>query len=124
MEFNKRLYNLRKQKTLSQEELAHQLNVSRQTISKWESGDSTPDMEKIILLSQIFEITLDELVLGKMEAPGKETFLTTLEEKALTPTNKKKAKQALKIAGIIVGILVAIDILSMIIYFFLYGIPS
>ena len=44
MEFHNKLYHLRKQKGLSQEELANRLNVSRQTISKWEVGDSTPDM--------------------------------------------------------------------------------
>ena len=48
MEFNNRLYELRKQKGFSQEELANRLNVSRQTISKWEVGESTPDMEKLV----------------------------------------------------------------------------
>ena len=47
MEFNNKLYELRKQKGFSQEELANRLNVSRQTISKWEVGESTPDMEKL-----------------------------------------------------------------------------
>ena len=65
MEFNNKLYQLRKQKGLSQEELANRLNVSRQTISKWEIGDSTPDMEKLIAISDLFEISLDELILDK-----------------------------------------------------------
>ena len=60
MEFHNKLYNLRKQKVLSQEELANRLNVSRQTISKWEVGDSTPDMEKLIAISDMFEISLDD----------------------------------------------------------------
>jgi transcriptional regulator with XRE-family HTH domain len=129
MEFNERLYNLRKQKGLSQEEVANQLNVSRQTISKWESADSTPDMEKLKLLSQLFEITLDELVLGKAPASTQESFntselLNALEEKVLATDNKKKARKALKIAGIVIGIFVAVDIISMIIYFLLYGVPS
>ena len=51
MEFNNRLYQLRKQKGFSQEELANRLNVSRQTVSKWEVGDSTPDMEKLVAIS-------------------------------------------------------------------------
>ena len=46
MEFGNRLYELRKQKGLSQEELANRLDVTRQTVSKWELGDSTPDMDK------------------------------------------------------------------------------
>ena len=44
MEFSNRLYELRKKRGLSQEEAANKLNVTRQTFSKWENGDSTPDM--------------------------------------------------------------------------------
>ena len=66
MEFNNKLYELRKQKGFSQEELANRLNVSRQTISKWEVGESTPDMENLVAISELFEISLDELVLNKV----------------------------------------------------------
>ena len=55
MEFNNKLYELRKQKGFSQEELANRLNVSRQTVSKWEVGESTPDMEKLVAISDLFE---------------------------------------------------------------------
>ena len=65
MEFNNKLYELRKQKGFSQEELASRLNVSRQTVSKWEVGESAPDMEKLIAISDLFEISLDELVKGE-----------------------------------------------------------
>ena len=59
-----RIQNLRKLRGISQEQLADQLGVSRQTISKWESEQSTPDMEKIILLSDYFEVTTDYLLKG------------------------------------------------------------
>lgn len=128
MEFNNRLYELRKQKGFSQEELANRLNVSRQTISKWEIGDSTPDMEKLIAISDLFEISLDELVVGKVNSSNAASktseVLNVLEEKVCTPDNKKKAKKGLKIAGIIAGVIVAVDIISMIIYFALYGVPQ
>lgn len=129
MEFNNRLYELRKQRGLSQEELANKLNVSRQTISKWEVGDSTPDMEKLVAIGDLFDISLDELVSGKVlvctEQPQKTSeIFHVLEEKVLTTENKKNAKKGLKIAGIIAGVIVAIDILSMIIYFLLYGVPK
>lgn len=129
MEFNNKLYELRKQKGLSQEELANRLNVSRQTVSKWEIGDSTPDMEKLMAISDLFEISLDELVLGKEkissgDASRTSEVLEVLEEKVWTSENKKKAKKGLKIAGIIVGVLVIIDIVSMLIYFLLYGMPK
>ena len=62
MNFNEKLYELRKKEGLSQEELAEKVNVSRQTISKWEMSQSSPEMEKLINLSKIFDISLDELV--------------------------------------------------------------
>lgn len=62
MRFNEKLINLRKTKGLSQEELGIELKVSRQTISKWESCQSYPDFQRLVLLSDFFGCTLDELV--------------------------------------------------------------
>ena len=62
MNFNEKLINLRKTKGLSQEELGEELKVSRQTISKWESAQSYPDFQRLVLLSDYFGLTLDELV--------------------------------------------------------------
>ena len=125
MEFNNRLYQLRKQKGLSQEELASRLNVSRQTVSKWEVGDSTPDMEKLAAMSELFDVSLDQLVLGKEapqgEIPAKSELVSIINEKVLTPDNKKKAKSALKIAAIIAGIVLFIDAVTMIIYLLVNG---
>lgn len=59
-----RIQNLRKTKGISQEELADKIGVSRQAVSKWESGQSIPDVEKIILLSKYFEVTTDYLLKG------------------------------------------------------------
>ena len=50
---------------LSQEELGNKLNVARQTVSKWELGETTPEMDKLIKMSEIFNITLDELIKDK-----------------------------------------------------------
>lgn len=129
MDFNNRLYQLRKQKGLSQEELANRLNVSRQTISKWEVGDSTPDMEKLVAISDLFEVSLDKLVMGKEDevqvpATTKSEFVTVINEKVLTGENKKKAKSALKIIGIIAAVVLAVDVISMIIYFAINGLPT
>lgn len=57
---------LRKKNGWSQEELAEQLSVSRQSVSKWESGQSVPDLNKILALSQIFGVTVDYLVKDEM----------------------------------------------------------
>ena len=62
MNFNEKLINLRKSKGMSQEELGVELKVSRQTISKWESCQSYPDFQRLVLLSDYFGLTLDELV--------------------------------------------------------------
>ena len=51
MNFNEKLVNLRKSKGLSQEELGMELDVSRQTISKWEAGQSYPDFQRLVMLS-------------------------------------------------------------------------
>ena len=59
-----RIQHLRKQKGISQEELADKIGVSRQAVSKWESEQSTPDVEKLILLSDYFETTTDYLLKG------------------------------------------------------------
>ena len=129
MYFNNRLYQLRKQKGLSQEELANRLNVSRQTVSKWEVGDSTPDMEKLIAISDLFDVSLDKLVMGKEDTPdaqpsSKSELAAVLNEKVLTSKNKKKAKSILKIIAIIAGVVLAIDAISMLIFFIVNGFPT
>lgn len=65
MNFGEKLFELRKEKKLSQEEVADRLNVTRQTVSKWETNQSTPDFDKIIPLCELFEISTEELLTGK-----------------------------------------------------------
>ena len=62
---NKNIVYLRKQKQMTQETLAEKLNVSRQAVSKWESGLTEPDIQTLIQLSEIFEVSLDELIKGE-----------------------------------------------------------
>ena len=131
MEFNNKLYELRKQKGFSQEELANRLNVSRQTISKWEVGESTPDMEKLVAISDLFEVSLDELVKGeesKMAEPSerivKSELYSDIKEHVLTEDNKKRVTKGLKIAGIIAGVIVLIDLISFIVYVIMFGLPG
>ncbi|MBQ7802184.1 MAG: helix-turn-helix transcriptional regulator [Oscillospiraceae bacterium] len=121
MEFRERSYELRRQKGLSQEELANRLDVTRQTISKWEAGDSAPDMEKLAALSEEFGVSLDELVLGKVPVT---TRLDALGDKVLTRENKERAKKGAKILGIILAAVLAVDVISMIVYFLAFGFPK
>lgn len=61
MEIGNKILELRKQHNLSQEQLAEKMGVARQTISKWELGETSPDLVQSKLLSQIFNVSLDEL---------------------------------------------------------------
>ena len=61
MEIGKKIMNLRKKNGLSQEELAEKVGVARQTISKWELGETSPDLKQAKELSKIFNVSLDEL---------------------------------------------------------------
>lgn len=62
MTVSEKIYTLRTRLGLSQEELAEKLGVSRQSVSKWETGQSVPDLEKIIKLADLFGVSVDELV--------------------------------------------------------------
>ena len=62
MAFSEKLYELRKKRGLSQEELAEALDVSRQAISKWESGRAMPEAGKLLTVSEYFGVSLDELM--------------------------------------------------------------
>lgn len=61
MEIGNKIYELRKKENLSQEQLAEKMNVTRQTISKWELNETTPDIKQAKELSKIFKVSLDEL---------------------------------------------------------------
>ena len=83
MSLGNKLLELRKSKQLSQEELADKLNVTRQTISKWETDQSTPDFDKIIPLCELYEITADELLKGKKVDQQEEQPIEVSEDEGL-----------------------------------------
>lgn len=67
MNISQKILLQRKKKGISQEDLANTLNVSRQAVSKWESSQSVPDMDKIVALSNYFNITTDYLLKDEIE---------------------------------------------------------
>ena len=67
MSFAERILYCRKKAMLSQEELASKLGVSRQAVSKWETGESIPDMNNLAALAEIFDVSLDWLIKGEEE---------------------------------------------------------
>lgn len=108
MTFGQKLQALRKESGLSQEELSYQLGVSRQAVSKWECDSGYPETEKIICISKLFQVSLDDLLRNE-DTPdrgaGKETGLYVSREQAdgfLLYQRQKFLKIALA-AGLMVG---------------------
>ncbi len=90
--FSERLLELRKNKKLSQEEVADKLNVTRQTVSKWETNQSMPDFDKIVPLCELYGITPNELFMGLKEKDVSKNneSTTNLEEERLKVRGKAK----------------------------------
>lgn len=86
MNLGEKLLQLRKEKHLSQEEVAEKLNVTRQTISKWETDQSTPDFDKILPLCELYGITANELLTGIKDETQKQESISQEESE----TNKRK----------------------------------
>ena len=86
-DFAKLLYELRKNKHLTQAELAKLVGVSNKTISKWETGETYPETAQLITLSNIFNITIDELLKGKIKEKNLEPPKIEEEKK---PENSQK----------------------------------
>lgn len=98
MELGDKILELRKNKNLSQESLAEKLNVTRQTISKWELGETSPDIKQAKELSKIFDISLDELVVNPKKDIQYEKIIK-IED------NSNMILRILKYTGITMGIL-------------------
>ena len=79
--FGNRLTELRRKEGCSQEELAERLDVTRQTISKWENGQSSPDLMKALKLSKVFKMSVDELITGNKNDATKINIETNTENK-------------------------------------------
>ena len=94
MDLGGTIYRLRTEHNLSQGDLAEALGVSRQSVSKWETGGSVPDLEKLVKLSQLFGVSLDELVLDRKppceEAPREDPPppVTVVVQRERTPGRK------------------------------------
>lgn len=103
MEIGNKILELRKQKNLSQEQLAEKMGVARQTISKWELGETSPDLEQSKQLSQLFNVSLDDLTNNDI----KNVLITKVNN---TEKSLKTIINVLKIIFLILCILVIICI--------------
>lgn len=75
-----KINQLRKLSGMTQEQLAEKLNVSRQTISKWEAGASVPDLQSVLTISRMFQVPLEELLLDEETPMKKQEEKITLED--------------------------------------------
>ena len=116
MKFNEKLIKMRKEKGLSQEALGEKLDVARQTISKWELGETTPEMDKLVKLSELFEISLDELIKDDSEISVAEDTNNNLNN-----TNSQKLAGIVIIILKIIGVLIVIGIVLAIIGAICFG---
>ena len=103
MALSEKLYELRKKRALSQEQLAEQLGVSRQAISKWESGKAVPETDTLISISKYFEVSLDYL----MKENSILENAVSLEVHQTEATNGRE-KRILGIATCIIGVVLLI----------------
>lgn len=93
MDLGEKLFELRKKKNLSQEEVAERLNVTRQTVSKWETNQSTPDFDKIVPLCELFEISTEELLKGKKEDAEEKKEINYEEAKETKILTKQELRE-------------------------------
>lgn len=96
MSLSKKIYELRKTHSLSQEQLAEKVNVSRQSISKWESGETVPEIERIIELSKVFNVSTDYLLLSsEVEELANRTFQLEKQQEGLRMEVQKQHERIL-----------------------------
>lgn len=109
MKLGEKILNLRKSKGLSQEQLSEKLDVTRQTVSNWELGETFPNPEQLKILSQIFHVSIDELLDNKIEN-------IIVEKVSNTEKLAGMIIKILKILGILFIVFLVIDILALIFF--------
>ena len=107
MEIGNKIHQLRKISGMTQEQLSEKLNVSRQTISKWESGNTSPDLESIVKISKIFHVSLDDLLTeGDAKVTEKNNEKITLED--LMKINLHNRKMTLLLISGLIFLMISI----------------
>lgn len=114
MEIGEKIRQIRKLSGLTQEQLAEKMSISRQTISKWESNITTPDLESIVRFSKLFQVSLDDLLLTEGETLAKGDEKITIKD-LIRINNYNRKMTLLLISGLIflmISILAVIVVLS------------
>lgn len=117
MKLGEKIALCRKKAGLSQEELASRLALSRQAVSRWETGAAAPDIEKVAELSRIFHVTTDYLLLEERDEaePSSSQTAAKQEKPALDPVaeRRRKFRIAFGAASVILGLLTAVAALAL-----------
>lgn len=105
MTLREKLIVLRDKAGISQMVLAHQLGVSRQAVSRWESGDATPSMDKLKSMAKIYDVSLDWLCSDEFDT-GVSLPVKKLEERDPVCDNESPTSEKHKKWGIIIGLII------------------
>lgn len=117
MTLGETISRLRAERGMSQEDLAQALNVSRQSVSKWETNGSTPDLDKLVRLSRLFGVSLDQLVCGTEEQLQK-------AGESLKPETTGESAAPTPVRGIVGAVLLAVGLLGLFLIFLLFGLDG
>ena len=101
------LRTLRKARGLSQEDLARQLHITRQTLSKWENGQSVPDAQLLLRLAEILDVPVSELLGGPMEAAGEDVDAVARQLERLNALLAERNRRSRRIWRVVAGVLIA-----------------
>lgn len=108
MKLGERILQLRSEKNMSQGDLADILNVSRQSVSKWETDVSIPELEKLMKMSEVFKVSLDELVYGIKEEEDRDKEDRIIVERYVKYETRKIIGLALIGIGIIILVMMTV----------------
>ncbi len=130
MTLGEKLSKLRKENNYTQEQLADVLNVSRQSVSKWEADINFPETDKLIEMSKLFDCSTDYLLRNEItdkhgvSNDGFANKLKIVSSKLSTSKTRQICKKILTIIALIFAVILAVDIISFAIYLILNGIPN
>ena len=123
MSLGQTISRLRTERRLTQDDLADQLEVSRQSVSKWETDASVPELEKLVRMADLFGVSLDELVRGKTEAPAKPADQS--EPSAPEQANEKARPRNIPLGRLVLGgVLLAVGLLGILLLLLFAGLDG
>ncbi len=108
MDFGEQIKSIRKKENLTQEQFAMKLNVSRQAVSNWENNKNLPDIGMLILMSNVFQISLDQLIKG-------DNHMNNMTEKVIKDGSETRRAKYNMISSAIGGILLLIGVMLLVI---------